>query len=108
MILIIIALYLSYLPYQRYLKKHIVDQIHSYFLKTDVINTSQSCFRRKHSCQTALLKLINNWMNDIDSGQIIGSVFLDLSKAFDLVDHEILLHVIQYNSLDLIYQTDSN
>jgi len=31
-------------------------------------------------------------MNDIDSGKIIGSVFLDLKKAFDLVDHEILLH----------------
>jgi len=31
-------------------------------------------------------------MNDIDSGKIIGSVLLDLRKAFDLVDHEILLH----------------
>ena len=55
-------------------------------------------------------------MNDIDSGKIIGSVLLDLRKAFDLVDHEILLHklslyrfsTIQYNSLDLIYQTGSN
>ena len=92
MILIIIALYLSYLPYQRYLKKHIADQIQRYFLKTDVIHTSQSGFRRKHSCRTTLLKLINNWMNDIDSGKIIGSVFLDLRKAFDLVDHEILPH----------------
>ena len=73
-------------------EKHIADQIHSYFLKTDVIHTSQSGFRRKHSCQTALLKLINNWMNDIDSCNIIGSVFLDFRKAFDLVDHEILLH----------------
>jgi len=31
-------------------------------------------------------------MNDIDSGKIIGSVFLDLRKAFDLVDHEIPLN----------------
>jgi len=56
------------------LEKHIADQIHSYFLKTDVILTSQSGFSRKHSCQTALLTLIDNWMNDIDSGKIIGSV----------------------------------
>ena len=61
-------------------EKHIANQIHSYFLKTDVILTSQSGFSRKHSCQTALLTLIDNWMNDIDSGKIIGSVFLDLRK----------------------------
>ena len=41
-----------------------------------------------------MLKLINNWTNDIDSGKIISSVFLDLRKAFDLVDHEILLHLL--------------
>ena len=33
-------------------------------------------------------------MNDIDSCNIIGSVFLDFRKAFDLVDHEILLHTL--------------
>ena len=35
-------------------------------------------------------------MNDIDSGKIIGSVFLDLRQAFDLVDHEILLHKLSF------------
>ena len=35
---------------------------------------------------------MNNWMNDIDSGKIIGSVFLDLRKAFDLIDHKIILY----------------
>ena len=63
-----------------------------------------------------MLKLINNWTNDIDSGKIISSVFLDLRKAFDLVDHEVLLHLLSLyifstnkcNYLDLIYQTGSN
>ena len=52
-------------------EKHIADQIHIYFLKTDVIHTSQSGFRSKHSCQTALFKLINNRMNDIDLEKLL-------------------------------------
>jgi hypothetical protein len=32
--------------------------------------------------------LIDSWLKDVDSGKYIGTVFLDLQKAFDLVDHE--------------------
>lgn len=44
-----------------------------------------------HSRKTALVKLINQWMTCIDKGDIVGSVFLDFRKAFDLVDHFILI-----------------
>jgi hypothetical protein len=40
--------------------------------------------------QFHLLSLIDTWLKDVDSGKIIGTVFLDLKKAFDLVDHKIL------------------
>ena len=62
-----------------------------YFKLTDIIYKYQSGFRKYHSCSTALTRLIDSWLKDIDNGNIIGSVYLDLRKAFDLVDHEILM-----------------
>jgi len=37
----------------------------------------------------------NSWLKDVDSGNYVGAVFLDLRKAFDLVDHEILIHKLK-------------
>ena len=40
---------------------------------------------------TALIKLTNDWLSHIDRGNIVGAIFFDLKKAFDVVDHEMLL-----------------
>lgn len=63
-----------------------------YLNKYKIIHESQSGFRQKHSCQTALVKLIDRWMECIDSGDIVGALFVDFRKAFDVVDHSILLN----------------
>lgn len=76
-------------------ERHIADQIHLYFKETNIIHQNQSGFRRNHSSHTALLRLIESWLRDIDNGKMIGAVFLDLRKAFDLVDHQILLHKLK-------------
>ena len=54
-------------------------------------NISQSDFRRKHSCNTALINLINRWLKHIDKSDIVGAIFFDLKKAFDIADHEFLM-----------------
>ena len=41
------------------------------------------------AAQTALVKLIDQWMSCIDKGDFVGTIFLDLRKAFDVVDHTI-------------------
>ena len=51
----------------------------------------QSRFRRLHSVLTCLLKCTNDWYLNIDSGQYTSVTFIDLKKAFDTVNHDILL-----------------
>ena len=79
-------------------ERHVNTHLMGYLNKYKLLNETQSGFRPKHSCQTALIKLIDTWMECIDKGDIIGALFLDFRKAFDLVDHKILLNKLSlYN-----------
>ena len=59
--------------------------------KMTCLKTSQHRFRPNHSTVTAMLEIVNKWFHNIDIRQLSGVVFLDLRKAFDTVDHQILL-----------------
>lgn len=57
----------------------------------DLLYNKQSAYSTNRSCETALLNLTDNWLKALDNSNLVGSVFLDLSKAFNLVSHDILL-----------------
>ena len=73
------------------LEKHIHKHLYEHLERHGLINKYQSGFRPKHSCHTALVNLIDSWLTAINENELIGTVFLDFKKAFDLVNHDILL-----------------
>ena len=68
------------------------SQFYSYLEQSDILTNSQHGFRPLHSTTIALLKMSDQWYRNMDEGLINGVVFLDLKKAFDTVDHGILLN----------------
>ena len=53
-----------------------------------LLYSRQSGFRSNHSCQTALIKSIDEWLSAINNNEIVGTLFIDLSKAFDLIKYD--------------------
>ena len=91
---------ISILPtISKILEKHIANQLMTYFETHNLFHEFQSGFRQNHSCHTALTKLIDGWMKRIDQGEVCGAVFIDLRKAFDLVDHTLLLQKLALYNL---------
>ena len=67
------------------------DQSYHYLTSNELLTNCQSGFRAKHSTVTSLLEITNKWSINIDNGLLNGVVFIDLKKAFDTIDHAILL-----------------
>jgi hypothetical protein len=69
----------------------------------DLLYLLLSGFRLDHSCQAALTFMIGRWLKAVDKGKLIGAVFLDLAKAFDLLGHELLLQKLQEHFATVIF-----
>jgi hypothetical protein len=93
---------ISILPIlSKILERHVSNNVKYYLNKHSLTHETQSGFRSHHSCETALTAILDDWINAVDENKITGTVFLDLSKAFDMIDHEILIEklaIYKFNS----------
>ena len=70
-------------------------QIDNHVKKHDLYPSSQSAYRKNHSTETALLKVTNDILMEMNSQHAVLLVLLDLSTAFDTIDHSVLLRRLQ-------------
>ena len=81
-------------------EKLVHNQLYRYLATNNLLANNQSGFRSLHSTLTALIDANNSWCVNIDKGLINGVVFIDLKKAFDTIDHKILIQKLKVYGID--------
>ena len=82
------------------LEKCVFNQVYTYFEENLLFYCSQYGYRKNHSTEYACVELVDKIMHDLDEGETPMCFFLDLSKAFDTLNHNILLAKLKYYGLD--------
>lgn len=67
-----------------------------YFNANQLFTSAQHAYRRGHSTSTALAHMTDEWLTSLDENKLVGAVLLDLTAAFDVIDHCILFKKLKY------------
>ena len=77
------------------IEKLVVQRLEDHLCKYSMFDPLQSAYRSGHSTETALVKINNDIVSSLDGGQCVILASLDLSSAFDTVNHAIFLRRLQ-------------
>ena len=84
---------ISYLS--KLIEKAVLRQIDNHLSKNNLMCSSQSGYRQSHSCETLNIKLFDDMLKSIDECSTVALLLLDMSAAFDTVDHTLLLKQLE-------------
>ena len=77
-------------------KRIVLFQMSDHLSSNGLLHPFQSAYKPRHSIETAFLEIINDLLLSLDNGNISIVTFLDLSAAFDTIDHNILLSRLEH------------
>ena len=91
---------ISLLPnISKFFEKIIHNRLIEFVERFEILLPNQCGFRKNHSTSLALVHLTNKIASAIDRKKLTAGVFLDLSKAFDTLDHEILFNKLEHHEI---------
>ena len=77
------------------IEKCALSQISAHLQKNDLNSSAQSASKEKHSCETAIFKVVNDMQSEIKKNNLSVILMLDLSAAFDTIDQTRLLNKLE-------------
>ena len=75
--------------FSKIFERYYLNQMLSHVDK--ILSKYISEYRKGHSCQNVLLKLTEEWRENLDQNKVVGALLIDLSKAFDCLPHDLLI-----------------
>ena len=88
---------ISLLPViSKVVEKIVFSQLYKYFNDNNLLYNSQYGFRKGHSCELAAMEVTDKIFKYLDDKKLPLAIYLDFSKAFDTINHKILLHKLKY------------
>ena len=76
------------------------NKITSYLRSYNLLYRGQSGFRRHHSCESAIVKLVDTWLTNIEHGKLNGVTLIDFRKAFDMINVDFLISKLKCYRFD--------
>ena len=77
-------------PFSKILERIIHNRMIEFIDKFDIFSPSQFGFRKNMGTENALINFVDYIQNGLSKKHSVGSIFMELSKAFDVMDHDIL------------------
>jgi hypothetical protein len=88
--------------FSKVLERVIFNQIIKYLCENKLLHPNHHAYRASHNTTTALIQMYDVWLKSLEAGELAGVCFLDMSAAFDIVNHSLLLKKLE------LYGFDSN
>ena len=87
----------SNIPFlSKLLEKVVLEQLSDYLKRNELLGKHQSGYRIGHSCETLLASMFDDFLGEMDKGKVVALICLDMSAAFDTVDHQSLLKELHH------------
>jgi hypothetical protein len=80
---------------EKVLEVVVKDQLEEFLKLNDILTEEQSGFRKNHSCESTVNFVLHNWKTHLEEKKIIITVSLDFKRAFETINREVLLNIME-------------